>query len=188
MCIFSPSANTTQDSAVRRGRVTDRKKGRLSETERRRINRTFSLVPGDRHYLRLGPVFWLAVDLPRAFPCASTVAYCGVVRLTAAGRCAGLAENQRHRLPVSPAPRKRSWAPKTARVYDELTPSPILSCPALWSERQKKCGSLAQAPGTGVFFAAAVGAYIIAPPLSASRTTDQIKNQISVLVLRAAPF
>ena len=42
----------------------------------------------------------------------------GIVRLTAAGGCAGMSAKQSHRLPVSPAPRTWSKAPKTGRIID----------------------------------------------------------------------
>jgi len=55
-----------------------------------------------------------------AFPCAGTVAWCGVVRLTAAGAAPECLVAQCHRLPVSPASRKRGKAPETSPVYDEV--------------------------------------------------------------------
>ena len=100
MCMILSRQKRPRTAPVGEERVADRKKSRCWDADRRRIDRTFSLFPGDWHYVRPGPVFWLAVDLPRAFPCTSTVAYCGVVRLTAAGRCAGLAEQS-----ASPASR-----------------------------------------------------------------------------------
>lgn len=54
---------------------------------------------------------------PAAFPCASTVAFCGVVRLTAAGAAPDCLKDQSHRLPVSPAPRSWSKAPKQRELY-----------------------------------------------------------------------
>jgi len=75
--------------------------------------------PGDWYFVDLGRSSGSPSFFSTNLPMQCTVAWGGVVRLTAAGAAPECLLAQSHRLPVSPAPRTRGKAPKTGRIVQK---------------------------------------------------------------------